>query len=139
MSIFTFLLGLACGAGLAILGFSFRALRLKRGNPVGADERYLMNVARAAGGRLIVKEERTASGPPMLRLPEVPDQKTLASKGQVDHLLLRGLLKPDPSGLPGRYLLTPEGWDFVTKLRPLPVVIKRAGNWFNSISRRPPR
>ena len=139
MSFSTFLLGFVCGVAFASLGFSLPALLLRLRNPIGADERYLMNVARAAGGRLIIKEDPGESGQPMLRLLEVPDQKPMAGRGQVRHLLNRGLLKPDPSGMPSRYLLTSEGWDFLKRLRPLSVAIKRTGNWFNSISRRAPR
>ena len=139
MSISTFLLGLACGLVVACLGLALPGWRLKLRNPVGADERYLLNVARAAGGRLIVKEEPTEAGALVLRLLEVPDQKTMGSRGQVEHLLNRGLLKPDPSGMPSRFLLTPEGWDSVKHLTPISLAIKRTGHWFNSVSRRPPR
>ena len=139
MSMSTFLLGFVCGAVLASLAFALPGWLLKLRNPLGADEQYLLKVARAAGGRLIVKEEPAPAGPPVLRLLEVPDQQTLFSKGQVAHLQNRGLLKPDPSGMPSRYLLTSDGWESVKRLQPLTLAIKRTGTWFNSVSRRPPR
>jgi hypothetical protein len=139
MSILTFILGLACGLALSGLGLSPKALRVRLRNRLGEDEKYLLNVARAAGGRLIVREERVGAAPPTLRLREIPDHRVMESRGQMDRLQNRGLVKPDPSGLPGRHLMTPEGWDYVKGLTPLPVEVKRAGNWFNSISKRPRR
>jgi len=84
------------------------------------------------GGRLLLKEERAASGQTLLRLLEVPGQKGMEPKGQVDRLLNKGLILKDPSGLPGRFQLSPQGWSYVEDLPPLPVDKKRAKNWFDS-------
>ena len=136
MLILSFLLGLVCGLAAASLGFSPGAWRLRLRNPRGPDEKYLLNVARAAGGRLLIKEGQDGAGTAQLLLMEVRDPRPLAQKGQVEHLVNRGLLKQDPSGLPGRYMLTPEGWNRLKSLAPEALQLKRSGNWFNSISRR---
>ena len=133
MVMLSFLLGLAIGLSAAFLGTSLQDWKIRLRNPVGDDEKYLLAVARAAGGRLIVKED---PGTPILALREVADPTRLVTRGQVDRLLNRSLLKRDASGLPGRYSLSPEGWAFVKHLPALPVEIRRAGNWFNSISGR---
>ena len=131
----SFLLGLLCGLAAALAAASFKGWRVKLRNPLGEDEKYLLNVARAAGGRLIVREVPDGAGITLLHLREVPDQRRLEKRDQLDRLFNRGLLKRDPSGLTGRYALTVEGWTYVKGLAPLPVQVKRAGNWYNSISK----
>ena len=136
MLVTAFLLGLVCGLCCVFLVSSCRGWLLKLRNPMGDDEKYLMTVARATGGRLIVAEEATVSGPPLLKLRELPHQRELLQRDQVQRLMNRGLLKPDPSGLPGRYLVTPEGWAYVKHLPVILVDVQRPGSWFNSVSRR---
>jgi len=131
----SFFSGLLVGLSAAFLGTSLKGWRIRLHNPVGEEEKYLLAVARAAGGRLIAKEER-AGAEPLLILREVIDQRRLIAKGQMDRLLNRGLLNRDASGLPGRYTLSPEGWAFMKKVPPMDVEVRRAGNWFNSISGR---
>jgi len=136
MVILSFLLGLVCGLAAASLGFSPREWRVRLRNPLGPDEKYLLNVARAGGGRLLIREGPDEAGTAQLRLLEVREPRPMAQKGQVEHLVHRGLLKQDPSGLPGRFMLTPDGWNRLKSLAPEALQLKRSGNWFNSISRR---
>jgi len=136
MVVLSFVLGLLCGLCAVFVGSSFKGWGVKLRNPLGVDEKYLLTAARAAGGRLIVREE-PENGLILLRLREVPGHPRMEKKEQMEHLLNRDLLKPDPTGLPGRFLLTATGWAFVKHLPALPVEVKRAGNWYNSISRKP--
>jgi hypothetical protein len=107
-------------------------------NPVGEDERYLLMVARAARGRLILLEE-AREGRTLLRCREVPGHAGLEPRGQVDRLLRRGLIAVDASGLEGRYALTAAGWTYVKRLPPFQVEVRRPGNWFNSVATGPKR
>lgn len=103
------------------------------------DDRLLLRAARAASGRLIFRADPLDPATVLLELKELPQQGGLPNRGQVQRLLRRDLLRGDPSGLAGRYQLTPRGWSLVGKLPALETTVVRPGAWFNSVSRRPLR
>lgn len=134
-----FLSGLLCGLALAFLRTGLGGLLLKLKHPLGEDELYLLCAARAANGRLILMKGAPGG---RLILREFEDAKPLENRGQIQRLLARQLIAPDPSGISERFILTPAGWNRIRKLPAPPLQIVRKGNWFNSVSgkqRRPPR
>lgn len=108
-------------------------------NRLGEDEIYLLNAARAAGGRLIFRYSPTAATTTTLQLKEFAQHRPMDNRGQVDRLVQLGYLVGDESGVAGRFHLTPQGWARVQKLPHIPLVAARQGAWYDSISRRPAR
>lgn len=134
-----FLLGVLCGLSLALGRSSFRGLMLRLKNPLGEDELYLLCAARLAAGRLILMKGAPGG---RLILKEFEDARPMENRGQIQRLLARQLIAPDPSGLSERFILTQAGWDRIRKLPAPPLQMVRKGNWFNSVSgkqRRPAR
>ncbi|HEX9080628.1 MAG TPA: hypothetical protein VF768_00030 [Holophagaceae bacterium] len=130
-----FVAGFACGLLAAAGGW-----HLHKGIArFSEDEKYLLAAARAARGRLILKQDQGPSGNPILLLKEFPNPRPIQDKGQISRLMDRRLLQADASGIPGRFVLTPEGWRRTQKLPEFPLPLIRQGSWFNSISRRPQR
>lgn len=136
MVVIAFVLGLACGlSALGLAGLFRRGFRM----PLGEDEKYLLAAARAAKGRLILKQDG-GSGSSLLLLKEFPNPRRIENTLQIETLLARKYLQPDASGIPGRYTLTTAGWALSQKLPEFPLQPVRSGaTWFNSISRRPLR
>ncbi|MBK8791864.1 MAG: hypothetical protein IPN59_01705 [Holophaga sp.] len=132
----SFTLGCLCGLAMGIGGC---LLKGRLHNPLGEDEKYLLAAARAANGRLILRQEKASSGTPLLLLKEYPNPRRMEAHGQIDQLLKRKLLIPDPSGIPDRYQLTPAGRQRSEQLPEFPLQPVRQGSWFNSISRPPQR
>jgi hypothetical protein len=137
MVILAFALGLLCGLSVPWLRGAFRhGLRL----PLGEDENYLLAAARAAKGRLILKLEAGSAPSSLLLLKEFPNPRRIENTLQIEKLLARNYIQPDPSGIAGRYVLTTRGWALSQKLPEFPLQPIRSGaTWFNSISRRPVR
>jgi len=131
-----FLLGFSCG--LVAMGL-WQHFRQGFTPLLGDDEKYLLAAARAANGRLILKEDRGMSGTPILLLKEFPNPRRIEDKGLLEKLVGRRLIQVDGSGAAGRYLLTARGWTCSQKLPEFPLQPIRPGSWFNSISRKPQR
>jgi len=133
----SFLLGLACGLAIVSLRSLFRnGFHL----PLGEDEKYLLAAARAASGRLILKQDSGTSGTSILLLKEFPNPRRIENTLQIEKLLARKFIQADASGVPGRYTLTPAGMKCSRTLPDFPLQPVRPGSsWFNSISRRPVR
>lgn len=131
-----FLVGLLCGLAAIMFRSSLDGIVLRLRYPLGADERYLLCAARATGGRLILKTEEPGVAPAVILIRDLPGHRYLQRRDQLERLLKRGLLAPDPSGIPGRFMLTPPGWAVIKKLPPLPMEGNSRGSWFNSVSRK---
>jgi len=132
MILVAFLVGVLCGLALRSLApFLKGGFRL----PLGEDEKYLLSAARAAKGRLILRQGRGSSSPSLLLLKEFPDTKRLENTMQIEKLLARKFIQPDDSGKSGRYVLTAKGWAQSKDLPEFPLQPIRQGAWFNSISR----
>lgn len=126
-----FFLGFLCGLLASVIGWRLKdhfQLTLKD------DEKYLLTASRAAKGRLILRREQALTGETLLLLKEFPNPRRMEDQGQVERLLARKLLVPDPSGVPDRYLLTPKGRKRCEGLPAFPLQLVRQGSWFNSIS-----
>jgi len=132
MILVAFLLGVACGLLLPRLRTLLKGgLRM----PLGEDEKYLLRAARAAKGRLILKQASGSSGSSLLLLKEFPDTRRLENTMQIEKLLARKFIQADDSGKPGRFVLTSKGWAQSKDLPEFPLQPIRQGAWFNSISR----
>lgn len=136
MVLFAFILGFICGISILPL----RTL-LKNGFALSLseDEKYLLSAARAANGRLILKQDQGTSGTPIILLKEFPNPRRIEAAGLIEKMVARKLIQLDISGVPGRYTLTSVGWARSQKLPDFPLQPIRPGSWFDSISRKPPR
>lgn len=133
VAVLAFLLGLLCGLSLALFRGGLEGLMLALKHPLGEDELYLLCAARAASGQLILM--RGAPGGRLI-LKEFEDPRLLENRGQIQRLLARRLIAPDPSGISERYVLTPAGWERLRRVPAPALKAVRRGNWFNSVSGR---
>lgn len=136
MVLLAFILGFI--SGTSILGL--RKL-LKNGFvlSLSEDERYLLSAARAANGRLILKQDRGTSGTPIILLKEFPNPRRIEATGLIEKMMDRKLIQLDISGVAGRFTLTSLGWMKSEKLPEFPLQPIRPGSWFDSVSRKPHR
>lgn len=137
MDALSFAGGVLCGIAARACWPWLRAAAGKLRFRLSEDEKYLLAAARTAQGRLIFGTDPASADTTVLLLKEFTQHRSMENRGQVEGLLSRELIEVDDTGVPGRYVLTPKGWNRANKLPPLALVVSRQGDWFNSISRRP--